>query len=155
MLEVTSDGARNLFETSVACIGNSICQIGLRDSQGALAEIMEEVRKQDFADGVLPRIHISGCTSSCGTHQIGKLGFRGGVKRVDEVVEPAFTFYVNGADEEGKERFGESWGMMLQKEMPAFFVELGKAVEAEHTTFDSWFAADPEKLRRIAGKYLY
>lgn len=155
MLEVTSDGARNLFETSVACIGNSICQIGLRDSQGALAEIMEEVRKQDFADGVLPRIHISGCTSSCGTHQIGKLGFRGGVKRVDEVVEPAFTFYVNGADEEGKERFGESWGMMLQKEMPAFFVELGKAVEAEHMTFDSWFAADPEKLRRIAGKYLY
>ncbi len=45
--------------------------------------------------------------------------------------------------------------MMLQKEMPAFFVDLGKAVQAENTTFDKWFAEDPEKLRKIAEKYLY
>lgn len=152
---VTEDGAQNLFETSVSCIGSSICQIGLRDSQGALAAITEEVRKHGFADGVLPRIHISGCSSSCGTHQIGTLGFHGGVKRVDGVVEPAFTFHVNGSDLEGEERFGEEWGMMLQKDMPAFFVELGKAVEAEGMTFDGWFSACPEKLRELAGKYLY
>ena len=152
-LQVTADGAKNLFETSVACIGASICQVGLRDSQGALAQIIEEVRKQDFADGVLPRIHISGCTSSCGTHQIGTLGFHGGVKRVNNVVEPAFTFHVNGSDREGEERFGEQWGVMLQKDLPAFFTELGQAVQGEHTTFDSWFAQEPEKLRKIAEKY--
>ena len=155
VLAVTEDGAQNLFETSVSCIGSTICQIGLRDSQGTLASIIEEVRKYDFADGVLPRIHISGCVSSCGTHQIGTLGFHGGVKRVDNVAEPAFTFHVNGSDQEGEERFGEQWGMMLQKEMPAFFVDLGKAVQAENTTFDKWFAEDPEKLRKIAEKYLY
>ncbi len=151
----TEDGAQNLFETSVSCIGSSICQIGLRDSQGALAAVIEEVRKHGFADGVLPRIHISGCSSSCGTHQIGTLGFHGGVKRVDGVVEPAFTFHVNGSDSEGEERFGEEWGMMLQKDMPAFFVEMGKAVEAEDMTFDEWFSAYPERLRELAGKYLY
>lgn len=155
VLAATADGAQNLFETSVSCIGSTICQIGLRDSQGALAQIIEEVRKYDFADGVLPRIHISGCTSSCGTHQIGTLGFHGGVKRVDNVVEPAFTFHVNGSEKEGEERFGEQWGMMLQKELPKFFVELGQAVEAENTTFEKWFAEDPEKLRKIAEKYLY
>lgn len=153
VLEVTADGAQNLFETSVSCIGSTICQIGLRDSQGALASVIEEVRKHDFADGVLPRIHISGCTSSCGTHQIGTLGFHGGVKRVDGVVEPAFTFHVNGSAQEGKERFGEPWGMMLQKDMPAFFVELGEAVQAENMTFAEWFTE--EKLKKIAGKYLY
>lgn len=155
VLAVTEDGAKNLFETSVSCIGATICQIGLRDSQGALAAIIEEVRKHDFADGVLPRIHISGCTSSCGTHQIGTLGFHGGVKRVNDVVEPAFTFHVNGNDEEGNERFGEQWGMMLQKDMPAFFVELGEAVQAEGTTFAEWFAKKPEGLKEIADKYLY
>lgn len=36
VLEATADGAQNLFETSVSCIGSTICQIGLRDSQGAL-----------------------------------------------------------------------------------------------------------------------
>ena len=152
---VTADGAQNLFETSVSCIGSTICQVGLRDSQGALVSIIEEVRKHNFADGGLPRIHISGCTSSCGTHQIGKLGFHGGAKRVNNVAEPAFTFHVNGSDTEGQERFGEQWGMMLQKEMPSFFVELGEAVQAENKTYDDWFEEDPEKLRKIAEKYLY
>ena len=147
---ITEDGAQNLFETSVSCIGSTICQVGLRDSQGTLASIIDEVRKHDFADGVLPRIHISGCTSSCGTHQIGKLGFHGGAKRVDNVAEPAFTFHVNGCDVEGRECFGEQWGMMLQKEMPAFFVELGEAVQAENKTYDEWFEENPEKLRNIA-----
>ena len=155
VLEATADGARDLFETSVACIGATICQIGLRDSQGVLAQIIEEVRKHDFADGVLPRIHISGCTSSCGTHQIGTLGFHGGVKRVNDVVEPAFTFHVNGCDLAGEERFGEQWGMMLQKDMPAFFAELGQAVETAHTAFDEWYAEDPKRLKALAEKYLY
>ncbi len=155
VLAVTSDGADSLFETSVSCIGSAVCQIGIRDSQGLLAKIIAEVEKYDFVDGVLPRIHISGCTSSCGTHQIGRLGFHGGVKRVNDVVEPAFTFHVNGSDEEGRERFGEQWGMMLEKEIPSFFVELGQAVAAENTTFEKWFGQDPEKLRKIAEKYLH
>ena len=155
ILAVTSDSARNLFETSVACIGSTVCQIGLRDSQGALKAVLDEVEKYHFRDGVLPRIHISGCTSSCGTHQIGTLGFHGGVKRIDGAAEPAFTFHVNGSDTEGRERFGEQWGMMLQKDMPAFFAELGQAVEAEQSTYEKWFASDPEKLRKIAEKYLH
>lgn len=51
VLKVTDDGAQNLFETSVSCIGATICQIGLRDSQGALAEIIHEVRKYDLQMG--------------------------------------------------------------------------------------------------------
>ena len=45
--------------------------------------------------------------------------------------------------------------MMLEKEIPSFFVELGQAVAAENTTFDQWFEKDPEKLRKVAEKYLY
>lgn len=155
VLSVTDDGARNLLESSVSCIGSTICQIGLRDSQGLLNAIIEETRKYDFADGVLPRIHISGCTSSCGTHQIGVLGFHGGVKRIDDKPENTFTFHVNGSAHEGGERFGESWGMMLEREIPQFFVELGQAVAAENETFDTWYAKSPDKLRSIAGKYLH
>ena len=154
VLAATEDGAANLFETSVSCIGSTICQIGLRDSQGLLAAIVEAVRKENFADGILPQIHISGCISSCGTHQIGTLGFHGGVKRINDVTEPTFTFHVNGCDREGQERFGEQWGMMLEREIPSFFVDLGRAVAAEHTTFAEWFEKDPEALRKIAEKYL-
>ena len=34
VLEATDDGAETLFESSVSCIGATICQVGVRDSQG-------------------------------------------------------------------------------------------------------------------------
>lgn len=153
VLSVTEDGAKTLFETSVSCIGNSICQVGLRDSQSALFRILEETRKHAFADGVLPRFYISGCTSSCGTHQIGTIGFQGSVKRVNDVVEPAFVMFLNGSELQGEERFGTKLGIICQKDMPAFFVELGEVVTKSGKSFDDWFAADPDAFVSLAEKY--
>lgn len=155
VLAATADGANSLFESSVSCIGASICQVGLRDSQGLLRKIIEAVSEEDFADGVLPRIHISGCTSSCGTHQIGRLGFHGGVKRVDGVTRPAYTFHVNGREEQGEERFGEQWGSMLEEEIPDFFVELGREISGAGKTFETWMEENPQGLKAIAEKYLH
>lgn len=152
--KITADGAKNLFETSVSCIGSTVCQIGLRDSQGLLASIVEAVEPYHFADGVLPRIHISGCLSSCGTHQIGKLGFRGASKSVNEKAEPAFAFYVNGQDTQGEERFGEEWGVMLATDIPKFFVELGTVISEEKVSYEQWYKKNMDTLKNIAEPYL-
>lgn len=154
VVAITEDGAKNLFETSVSCIGSTVCQIGLRDSQGLLASIIEAVEPYHFADGVLPRIHISGCTSSCGTHQIGKLGFHGASKRVDGKMQPAFAFHVNGEDTQGEEHFGEEWGVMAADVIPEFFVELGQVISDENLTYEVWYAKHPDKLKKIAEKYI-
>ena len=63
--------------------------------------------------------------------------------------------HVNGSCLEGEERFGEQWGMMLQEDLPAFFAELGQAVQAEGTDFQTWYRKDPERFRKLADKYLY
>ncbi|MBS6774853.1 MAG: nitrite/sulfite reductase [Eubacterium sp.] len=152
--KITADGAKNLFETSVSCIGSTVCQIGLRDSQGLLASIVEAVEPYHFADGVLPRIHISGCPSSCGTHQIGKLGFRGASKSVDGKAEPAFAFYVNGQDTQGEERFGEEWGVMLATDIPKFFVELGTVISEEKVSYEQWYKKNMDTLKNIVEPYL-
>lgn len=152
--KITADGAKNLFETSVSCIGSTVCQIGLRDSQGLLASIVEAVEPYHFADGVLPRIHISGCPSSCGTHQIGKLGFRGAAKSVNGKAEPAFAFYVNGQDIQGEERFGEEWGVMLAADIPKFFVELGTVISEEKVSYEQWYKKNMDTLKNIAEPYL-
>lgn len=152
--KITADGAKNLFETSVSCIGSTVCQIGLRDSQGLLASIVDAVEPYHFADGVLPRIHISGCPSSCGTHQIGKLGFRGASKSVNGKAEPAFAFYVNGQDTQGEERFGEEWGVMLATDIPKFFVELGTVVSEEKVSYEQWYKKNMDTLKNIAEPYL-
>ena len=154
ILAITEDGARNLFESSVACIGASICQVGVRDSQKLLATLVEASREWDYADGVLPQIHISGCPSSCGTHQIGRIGFRGGVKKVDGKPESAFVLYVNGEDREGYEQFGEQIGTILEKDIPVFLKELGQEISDRGCKYDEWYAAHADRFKEIAAPYI-
>lgn len=155
ILDITKDSAQNRLESSIACIGSSICQIGLQDSQGLLKAIVEAVRKEGVADGVLPKLHISGCVSSCGTHQVGSMGFHGFVKRVDDKPQPAFNLFVGGSSAREEERFGESLGSMLAVDIPEFLVELGKAIAASDTpVYEQWYEKHPDELREIAGKYI-
>lgn len=153
LLAVTDDGATNLFETSVACIGSSICQVGVRDSQKLLSTLVAAAREWNFPEGTLPRIHISGCPSSCGTHQIGRIGFRGGMKKVDGKPVSAFVLYVNGKEGEPAQ-FGEQLGTILEEEIPAFMKALGEEVAASGKDFETWYAANPERLKEIAQPYL-
>ena len=153
VLAVTDDGAANLFETSVACIGSSICQVGVRDSQKLLSTLVAAAREWNFPEGTLPRIHISGCPSSCGTHQIGRIGFRGGMKKVDGKPVSAFVLYVNGKEGEPAQ-FGEQLGTILEEEIPAFMKALGEEVAASGKDFETWYAANPERLKEIAQPYL-
>ena len=153
ILEITDDGAQTVFEASVACIGASICQVGVRDSQKLMADLVAASRTWGFADGVLPQIHISGCPSSCGTHQIGQIGFRGGVKKVDGKPQSAFVLTVNGEDEEGNERFGEQIGTILETEIPMFLKELGQEISDAGLTYEEWYAKHADRVKELAAKY--
>lgn len=153
VLTVTDDGAKTLFERSVSCIGASICQVGLRDSQGLLRASVDAVRKAGIKDGALPQIHISGCTSSCGTHQIGEIGFNGTTKVIDKVPHAAFQVHLFGCDKQGSERMGDTSGVMLEENIPAFLVELGQAVETSGLDYHEW-VKDGSKLREIAEKWI-
>ncbi|MBS7007989.1 nitrite/sulfite reductase [Anaerostipes sp.] len=154
LLALTKDSASNLFETSVACIGSGICQVGLRDSQKLYNTIMNKIRPLDFPDGTLPRIHISGCPSSCGTHQIGTLGFRGATKVIDKKPHSAFQLYIGGSDIQGEETFGEDAGTILEADIPEFLKEIGLTVQEAHTTYADWIKQNPEELQNIVQKYV-
>lgn len=153
VLEVTEDGAQTPFEASVACIGASVCQAGVRDSQSLLGAAVEAVRKAKLPASALPRVHISGCPSSCGTHQIGQIGFRGGVKMIDKTPQPAFEVFFFGCDRQGEERLGQAAGTMLQEDIPAFLVEVGREAAASGLSFAEWEAGNKDRLLEIAGKY--
>lgn len=154
VLAITSDSAVTPFQHSVSCIGASICQQGVRDSQELLSAMLEAVEEADLPDNALPTMHISGCPSSCGTQQIGTIGFQGGVKKVDGVVQPAFTLLLNGNALQGNEKFGEPLGTILQTKIPAFVVELGRTVAASGLDFDSWLEKNEETFRALAAGYL-
>lgn len=154
VLACTEFGAQNFFETSVSCVGATVCQVGLRDSHGLLVDLVAGLRPYNFSLASLPRIHISGCPSSCGTQQIGKFGFQGSFRLVDKKTYPAFIFSYNGNDTLTKERFGDICGNILQEDVLKFMVEIGTMVEKSTKDFDLWLKDNLDTFKIILGKYL-
>lgn len=154
VLDVTSDSAANTFETSVACIGGTICQTGVRDSQKLLNDLVKASKEWEFDDGVLPQIHISGCPSSCGTHQIGRMGLRGGMKKVDGKPESAFVLFVNGSEGQNDAQFGEQIGAILETQISDFMRDLGTVIQKSGLKFDEWFAENEDEFKGIAAPYV-
>lgn len=153
IIALTPDSARTTFELSMACIGAGICQVGARDSQAALKACLEAVRPFDFPDGTLPLLRISGCPSSCSAHQVAALGFRGGVCQTPEGPKPAYALYAGGCALPGQEQFGEELGVMPEKNMADFLVELGTAIAADHSTYERWIAENRARFLEIIKKY--
>lgn len=151
VLAATSDGAVTEFEYSSACIGAAICQQGVRDSQCLLKTAVAAVREANVPDGALPRIVVSGCVSSCAAHQVGAIGFQGTVKAVEGKSQPAFKMFLGGSDTLGNAKFGEEGPIILEKDIPAMLVELGKA--ASTLGWARWSSENKETLESIITKY--
>lgn len=154
ILELTKDSARTMIETSVACIGAAVCQAGICDSQKLIREVAGACREANLKEDSLPRIHISGCPSSCGTHQIGDIGFHGGIKMIDKVRHYVFTVHLRGCSIQGQEAFGNQAGVMEEEQIPMFLTELGRTVEESNTSYEKWIRENQSKLYDIAQKYM-
>lgn len=153
ILEATGDGGENLFETSTSCIGVPICQQGLGCSQWLLAHCIERVRKENFSDGVLPRIYISGCPSGCGTHQAASLGFMGCRKKMQGETVPAFRIFINGRTEKSKARIAREAGTLPEEMIPEFLVALGKCIQISHCNFDEWVSENEDAFLNLIREY--
>ena len=136
----------------MACIGASICQQGVRDSQSLLRAAVQAVREAGLPDGALPKIVISGCPSSCAAHQAGAMGFQGCVKPVDGKPQPAFKLFLGGDDTLGGARFGEPVATILEKDIPALLVELGRA--AAEQGWDRWSAEHTAERDAIIARFV-
>ena len=155
VLDITENNtAKTEFEASVSCIGAAVCQVGVRDSQSLLRACVEAAQKAGLPADALPKIHISGCPSSCGTHQTGPMGFRGGVRMADGKAQPAFVFYLGGNEVQGKETMGREFGTMFESEIPSFLVKLGKEIAARGLDFESYRTQYPDGIEKAAAEYL-
>lgn len=154
ILAVTTDSAATIFENSVSCIGASICQVGVRDSQALLHACVKAVRKAEIPNGALPQIHISGCPSSCGTHQTGVIGFRGAAKSIGGKSQSAFMLFVGGNARQGEETMGRELGTILETQIPEFLVKLGQTVAASGMDYAEWSDKNPDAIVQIAAEYI-
>ena len=154
VLSITEDGANTEFEYSVACIGATVCQQGVRDSQGLLQAAVKAAREAGVPDGALPKICVSGCPSSCAAHQAGAIGFQGGVRLEGKKPQPAFRMFLGGSDALGAARFGEAGAVILEKDIPTLLVELGQAAAAAGQAWTQWSESHREDMEAIVAKYV-
>ena len=153
VIAATADSAATEFECSVACIGATTCQQGVRDSQGVLQTVVQAVREANIPDGALPRICISGCPSSCAAHEAGTIGFQGGVRLEDKKPQPAFRMFLGGSDALDAARFGEAGAVILERDIPALLVELGRVAAAAGQPWEQWAETHREELNAIVARY--
>lgn len=153
LLHITADGAQSLFETSTACVGADTCQVGIGNSQALLKDCIRAIRRENFADGVLPRIHISGCPSSCAAHQTAAIGFRGGMKQTPSGPKAAFAIFTGGNAWQGQERIAETGPLIAASDIPSFLIDLGRMITAQNTTYEKWISQQEDALWDLIRKY--
>lgn len=81
----------------VTCTGADTCRLGLCLSKNlakAIAGVFRE-RGLNFED-VAQVIRISGCTNSCGGHQIAGIGLEGAARRVHDKLMPFYSVFLDG-----------------------------------------------------------
>ncbi len=154
VIALTPDHRSSALGQSVTCIGATRCQIGFQDSKGLLETIVTHLAEQGIDDSLLPRIHISGCPSSCGTHQVGSLGFHGGVKLVDKKPQPAFILFRGGTEAIGRVSFGEQVGALTIVDIPKFMADLATALNKAGVPYDTWIVDHEAEFNEIVGQYL-
>lgn len=145
-------GKTNL-EQSTACIGVPTCQVGIAESQRTLERVIEYFKEKNFTSDVLPKIHISGCTNSCATHQVSHMGFAGKKKRVGDKTEDAFEIFIGGDVGEGQTRLGKKYGEVLSRDLPSLLYDLAVDIEKNNLTFCDYVKTKESELNKIINKY--
>ena len=148
-----SDRSPTAFSSSVCCVGSTLCQSGLRDSRDLLEKLISMEKENGFADGILPRISISGCPKACVSCRIGTITLCG-TSAIGG--KPAFRMCINGrraADDGGR---NEEIGDLKETDIPKFFESIGRAVEQSGSeSFMEWYMSDPDSLMKIGADTIY
>ena len=140
--------AKSLFEASISCRGVKKCRLGIMDSAGMLSQCIKEISKEHFAYNTLPQIHISGCISSCGTHQTGYMGLRGSAQSYNGKLIKGYILCIGN-----KENAGIELGMLLEEDVIPFLKELGHRIYDTSLSFEEWIVDHYEEFEMLFYKY--
>jgi sulfite reductase (ferredoxin) len=122
------------YRGAVACTGTEYCKLAISETKAFNKWLVGELetRLPNFAQQI--RLHVTGCTNSCGQSWIADLGLEGKKIKKDGKLVDAFYFCVGGA-------VGEHAGIARQigfraaaEDCPDAIERLLRGYEAQRTT---------------------
>ena len=85
------------FRGAVACTGTEFCKLAISETKGFNKWLVGELEERLPQFDQQLRLHVTGCTNSCGQSWIADLGLEGKKVKKDGVMVDAFYFCVGGA----------------------------------------------------------
>lgn len=80
----------------VSCTGIEFCNLAVAETKNRLMLMVDQLEEMCPGFDRKIRIHMSGCPSACGQHQIADIGFRGMQTRENGGMIDAFDMYLGG-----------------------------------------------------------
>lgn len=125
----------------VACPGADTCNLGITQSRGLAAAIGTALEGAGLADVGGVRVNISGCTNSCGQHQIADIGFFGIERRPHDTSAPGYQMLLGGHVGQMEIKLGERASKLPAKRSAEATVRVVGRFAAERQageTFRQW-----------------
>lgn len=82
---------------AIACTGTEFCKLAIAETKGFAKWLVEEMEERLPGFDQQIKLHVTGCTNSCGQHWIADLGLEGKKLKKDGATVDAFYFCVGGA----------------------------------------------------------
>ncbi len=82
---------------AIACTGTEFCKLAIAETKGFAKWLVSDLEERLPGFDQQIKLHVTGCTNSCGQHWIADIGLEGKKLKVDGRVVDAFYFCVGGA----------------------------------------------------------
>ena len=82
---------------AIACTGTEFCKLAIAETKGFSKWLVSELEDRLPAFDQQIKLHVTGCTNSCGQHWIADIGLEGKKLKKDGQTVDAFYFCVGGA----------------------------------------------------------
>jgi len=82
---------------AIACTGTEFCKLAIAETKGFAKWLVSEMEERLPGFDQQIKLHVTGCTNSCGQHWIADIGLEGKKIKKDGVLVDAFYFCVGGS----------------------------------------------------------
>jgi sulfite reductase (ferredoxin) len=87
----------SFWRGAIACTGTEFCKLAIAETKGFAKWLVAEMEDRLPGFDQQIKLHVTGCTNSCGQHWIADIGLEGKKIKKDGVSVDAFYFCVGGA----------------------------------------------------------
>ncbi len=82
---------------AIACTGTEFCKLAIAETKAFSKWLVSDLEERLPGFDQQIKLHVTGCTNSCGQHWIADIGLEGKKLKVDGQITDAFYFCVGGA----------------------------------------------------------